>query len=448
MGRLFGTDGVRGVANEDLSCQLALDIGKAAGMIIKREKGGKPVFLLGRDTRISGGLLESAVTAGLLASGADVCLLGVVPTPAVAYLVKELGADAGVMLTASHNPYEYNGIKIFNGQGFKLSDADEEEIEAVVLDGAEPYEYAAPGEIGAVEARYDAVERYIAHIRGSIPGTLPEVRVVLDCSNGSASRTAKAIYEGFGAQVTIRSAEPDGLNVNRDCGSMHVEALADYVKKNGFDVGLAFDGDADRCLAVDHEGCLVDGDMMLCIFAKELKQRGKLSGNTMVGTVMSNLGFFRFGEENGIEACATKVGDRYVLEKMLAEGYAIGGEQSGHLIFLEHMTTGDGQLSGLQLLAAMGSAKKSLAELAGVMQRFPQVSVNVKADKAQKERLPDAQEVWLQVQHYEHVLGHNGRILIRPSGTEPLIRVMVEGADRAEIDKIARSLAHTIEEHL
>lgn len=448
MGRMFGTDGVRGVANAELSSQLAMDIGKAAGMIIHREKGAKPLFLVGRDTRISGAMLESAMAAGLCAAGADVRLLGVVPTPAVAYLVKELGADAGVMLTASHNPFEYNGIKIFNGQGFKLSDEDEEEIEAIVLDGAEPIVYAAPSDIGAVSAMYDAVERYIAHIRSTISGGLSGLRVVIDCSNGSASRTAAEIFGGLGAQITVRSAEPDGVNVNRDCGSMHVEALAQYVTKNGFDVGLAFDGDADRCLAVDAQGGIVDGDHMLCIFASALKACGKLAGNTMVGTVMSNLGFFRYGEEFGMEACATKVGDRYVLEKMLADGYSIGGEQSGHVIFLEHMTTGDGQLSGLQLLRRMSETGKPLAELAGAMKKFPQVAVNVHADKEQKAKLPDAREVWLQVQHYEHVLGHNGRILIRPSGTEPLVRVMVEGADKAEIEKIAHSLAHTIEELL
>ena len=448
MGRMFGTDGVRGVANADLSSQLAMDIGKAAGMIIKREKGARPLFLVGKDTRISGAMLESAVAAGLCAAGADVRLLGVVPTPAVAYLVKELGADAGVMLTASHNPFEYNGIKIFNGLGFKLSDEDEEEIEAIVLDGAEPIVYAAAEEIGTVEPAYAAVERYIAHIRSTIAGNLSGLRVAIDCSNGSASRTAAEIFENLGAQITILNAEPDGINVNRDCGSMHVETLAKYVRENGFDAGLAFDGDADRCLAVDADGSIVDGDHMLCIFATALKERGKLTGNTMVGTVMSNLGFFRYGEAHSIEACATKVGDRYVLEKMLAEGYAIGGEQSGHLIFLEHMTTGDGQLSGLQLLHRVSEAGKPLSALAGAMQKFPQVSVNVHADKAQKERLPDAREVWLQVQHYEHMLGHNGRILIRPSGTEPLVRVMVEGADKGEIEKIAQSLAHTIEEAL
>lgn len=448
MGRLFGTDGVRGIANRDLTVQLALDIAQAAGMILRREKGGRPLFVMGKDTRISGDMLESAMASGLCAVGADVLLLGVVPTPAVAYLVKELGADAGVMLTASHNPYEFNGIKLFNGQGFKLSDADEDEIEAIVLDRAEPIEYAHADEIGRVTNRYDAVDAYIGHIRSTVPGRLANLRVAVDCSNGSASRTAALIFGDMGAQVELLHAQPDGVNVNRGCGSMHIEQLADYVKKHSFDVGLAFDGDADRCLAVDHSGSLVDGDMLLSIFSKQMKEEGRLRGNAMVGTVMSNLGFFRFGEANGIEVCATKVGDRYVLEKMLQEGYSIGGEQSGHIIFLEHMTTGDGQLSGLQLLGVMSKTGKPLSELAAVMTRYPQVSINVKAQKEQKEKLPQAKPVWDLIEAYAKSLGNNGRILVRPSGTEPLVRVMVEGADTEQISAIAKDVARMIEETL
>lgn len=448
MGRLFGTDGARGVANQDLNVRLALGIAEAAGMILKREKGGKPVFVVGKDTRISGGMLESAIAAGLCSVGADVLLLGVVPTPAVAYLVKELGADAGVMLTASHNPFEFNGIKLFNGQGFKLSDEDEEEIEAIVLDGAEEIIYAGAEEIGAVKNRYNAVDAYVAHIRGTVPGGFDGITVALDCSNGSASRTAAAAFADMGAQITILNAEPDGVNVNKNCGSMHVERLAEYVKANGLDVGFAFDGDADRCLAVDHAGNVIDGDMMIAIFAKQMKDENRLAGNAIVGTVMSNLGFFRFGEANGIHVSATKVGDRYVLEKMLKKGYCIGGEQSGHIIFLEHMTTGDGQLSGLQLLHAMAMSRKPLAELASVMTKYPQVSVNVHAEKEQKAKLPDVEIIRDSIDEYTVELGGNGRILVRPSGTEPLIRVMVEGADIALISRIAHELAALIEETL
>ncbi|WP_312644758.1 phosphoglucosamine mutase [Hydrogenoanaerobacterium sp.] len=448
MGRLFGTDGARGVANQDLNVQLAMDIAKAAGMILKREKGGKPTFVVGKDTRISGDMLESAMAAGLTAVGADVILLGVVPTPAVAYLVKELGADAGIMLTASHNPFEFNGIKIFNAQGFKLSDADEEEIEAIVLDQAEEIEYAAADEIGRVTDDRYKVSLYVQHIKNTVSGRLSNLKVVLDCSNGSASRTAASIFADMGVQLTILNANPNGVNVNLDCGSMHVERLAQYVKANHFDVGLAFDGDADRCLAVDSEGTVIDGDIMISIFAKQMKDCGTLKGDSMVGTVMSNLGFFRFGEANGITVHATKVGDRYVLEKMLEEGYQIGGEQSGHIIFLEHMTTGDGQLSGLQLLDVISRTGKPLSELKNIMTKYPQVSVNVHAGKEQKEKLPDAKPVWDSIDTYTKELEGNGRILVRPSGTEPLIRVMVEGADIAQINEIANSIAKQIEETL
>ncbi|MEG0839353.1 MAG: phosphoglucosamine mutase [Hydrogenoanaerobacterium sp.] len=448
MGRLFGTDGVRGVAGADLNVRLALNIAEAAGMIIKREKGKRPVFVVGHDTRISGDMLQSAMVAGLCSVGADVWLLGVVPTPAVAYLVKALGADAGVMLTASHNPYEFNGIKLFNEQGFKISDSDEEEIEAIVLDNAEKIEYAPNDELGRVTDEQYKVSLYVQHIKNTVEGRLAKLKVVLDCSNGSASRTAAGIFADMGAELSILAAQPDGINVNRDCGSMHMEALAEYVKANGFDVGLAFDGDADRCLAVDSEGDIIDGDILIAIFAKSLKERGKLNGSSVVGTVMSNLGFFRFGEENNITVHATKVGDRYVLEKMLAEGYIIGGEQSGHIIFLEHMTTGDGQLSALQLLSVMTQTGKPLCELKKLMVKYPQVAVNVHAEKDKKARLAGCEKVWAVIDSYSSELAQNGRILVRPSGTEPLIRVMVEGSDIKQINDIANDVAKTIEENL
>ncbi|MEG2851392.1 MAG: phosphoglucosamine mutase, partial [Hydrogenoanaerobacterium sp.] len=345
-------------------------------------------------------------------------------------------------------PYEFNGIKLFNGQGFKISDSDEEEIEAIVLDNAEKIEYAPNDELGRVTDEQYKVSLYVQHIKNTVEGRLAKLKVVLDCSNGSASRTAAGIFADMGAELSILAAQPDGINVNRDCGSMHMEALAEYVKANGFDVGLAFDGDADRCLAVDSEGDIIDGDILIAIFAKSLKERGKLNGSSVVGTVMSNLGFFRFGEENDITVHATKVGDRYVLEKMLAEGYIIGGEQSGHIIFLEHMTTGDGQLSALQLLSVMTQTGKPLCELKKLMVKYPQVAVNVHAEKDKKARLAGCEKVWAVIDSYSSELAQNGRILVRPSGTEPLIRVMVEGSDIKQINDIANDVAKTIEENL
>ena len=382
MGRLFGTDGARGVANTEISCTLAMDIGRAAAMVVARDRAVKrPVFLLGHDTRISHGMLCSALAAGLCSVGADVITLGTVPTPAVAYLVANSDADAAIMLSASHNPYEFNGIKIFGADGFKLTDEEEEEIEAIVLDHAMEYDLKSNADLGTIRNGEEMVERYIDHIASSVQGDLSGIKIAADCANGSASATAAKIFGKLGAQVTILNDPPAGININENCGSTHIAALGEYVKKNGYDVGVAFDGDADRCLAVDENGELVDGDKLIAIFAQRMKQEGRLANDTAVVTVMSNIGFFKFAEQAGIHVEKTGVGDRYVLQNMLENGHLIGGEQSGHIILREYMTTGDGQLTAVQLLDAMKKDGRTLSQIASLMRVYPQVLLNVRGDR-------------------------------------------------------------------
>ncbi|MBR5485915.1 MAG: phosphoglucosamine mutase [Oscillospiraceae bacterium] len=448
MGRIFGTDGVRGIANTELNCNLAMDVARAAAMVVANAAHRKPVFVIGMDTRLSSPMLEAAVTAGLCSVGADVIQLGVVPTPAVAYLVKQLGADAGIMLSASHNPFEFNGLKIFNGEGYKLSDEMEFAIEEIVLDHVLPFDLKWNEKLGTVRVEHSAVEKYIEHIASTVQTDLGGMKILVDCANGSASATAPKLFERLGAKVDFIACEPDGTNINNGCGSTHIDKLCEKVKAGGYDAGLAFDGDADRCLAVDENGEIIDGDRMIAIFAKDLKQKGRLAGNKAVVTVMSNIGFFKFARENGIETEITKVGDRYVLENMLKTGNRIGGEQSGHVIFFDYMPTGDGELSGIQLLAIMKEQGKKLSELAAVMQVFPQVMVNVRADKKMKQQWETDEGVRMVLEKYKKHLGESGRILVRASGTEPLIRVMVEGQNRDEIECIAQEIAQTIKERL
>lgn len=449
MGRIFGTDGARGVANTEISCELGMDIGRALAMLLaQRINGRRPRILIGRDTRISGDMLQNAVSAGLCSAGADSVLLGIVPTPAVAYLVANQSADAGVMLSASHNPYEYNGIKIFGPNGFKLSDEEEFEIESIVLDRKIPFTTQWGAQIGRVTRDEFAVDAYIAHLASTVEGDLSGLRVALDCSNGSASATVGKLFSILGTQVTLLHNQPNGLNINDKCGSTHIEVLADFVRKNKFDCGFAFDGDADRCLAVTADGELVDGDRIIALLAQELRRRGMLAKDTAVVTVMSNLGFHRFCEKEGIHAEVTKVGDRYVLENMLAHGYSIGGEQSGHVILRDYMTTGDGQLTAVQVLAAMKASGKTLSELAGVMQVFPQVMVNVRANSEMKSQLELDEGVARRIERWRERFGSKGRVLVRVSGTEPLIRVMVEGEDKATIQEAAQDIATTIRERL
>ncbi len=449
MGRIFGTDGARGVANTEISCTLAMDIGRAAAMVVARDHHKrKPVFLVGHDTRISHDMLESAIAAGLCSVGADVVTLGTVPTPAVAYLVANSDADAAIMLSASHNPYEFNGIKIFGAEGFKLTDEEEMEIEEIVLDHVLPYDLKWNDELGVIRSGETLVEQYIDHIVSTVEGDLSGIRVAADCANGSASATAAKIFAKLGADVTILNDKPNGVNINDNCGSTHIDVLGKYVRENGFDLGVAFDGDADRCLAVDESGELVDGDKLIAIFASQLKQEGKLANNTAVVTVMSNMGFFKFAEQTGIHVEKTSVGDRYVLQNMLEHGHCIGGEQSGHIIFREFMTTGDGQLTAVQLLRAIKKSGKKLSELAQLMQVYPQVILNVRADKEMKRMVKVDEGVLKRQQQLEEGMNGNGRILVRPSGTEPVIRIMVEGLDREAIMNAAKSMEQIIIERL
>lgn len=448
MGRIFGTDGARGVANTEISCKLAMNIGRAAAMVVHEKKRRKVTFVVGKDTRISSDMLENAIVSGLCSVGADVIKLGFVPTPAVAYLVKELKADGGIMLSASHNSFEYNGIKVFGGTGLKLTDEEEFEIEEIVLDHTLPYDIKWGDEIGRIKKDYSAKERYIEHIISTIDGNLEGLKIALDCSNGSASTTAKEIFARLGADTTIICAEPDGTNINNGCGSTHIENISKFVKEGDFDMGFAFDGDADRCLAVDAEGNPVNGDQLIAILSYYLKSKGKLKNNAAVVTQMSNMGFFKFAEKNGITTEMTKVGDRYVLERLLEKDYTIGGEQSGHIIFRDYMTTGDGQLTAVQVAHALKDMSQSLKEAAKIMTIFPQEIINVRADKEMKSRLGTDKGILLAKEKFEKELGDSGRVLLRPSGTEPLIRVMVEGEDKTQITKIATELAKIIKERL
>lgn len=448
MGRLFGTDGVRGVANTELTCELAMNIGKAAAMVLINDEVKHPTFLIGKDTRLSGDMLEGALIAGLCSVGANVRLLGVIPTPAVAYLVGKYKADAGIMISASHNPFEFNGIKIFNEDGYKLPDDLEEEIEAIVLDGKIPYSKPDFENMGTVSIETNAVADYVEHVQCTIDNDLSGLEIALDCSNGSASRTAKLLFEGLGAKCHMLSDDPNGVNINDECGSTHMEHLMDYVREHNLDAGLAFDGDADRCLAVDDNGNLVDGDYVMAICALDMKSRGKLKKETVVGTIMTNMGFNRFCDVNELNFVSTKVGDRYVLETMLREGYNIGGEQSGHIIFLNHATTGDGQLTGVQLLSLINRRNAKLSSLATLMERFPQVLINVKVSQEGKMRFYTDKEIKAEIKRVEEILGETGRIIVRVSGTEPLIRVMVEGEDAEKIAKLANETADVVRDRL
>ncbi len=446
MGRLFGTDGARGVAVTELTCETAMQIGRAAAAVLCRKSGRKAKFIIGKDTRVSSDIMEAALTAGLLSVGADVVSLGVVPTPAVAFLVKELNADAGVMISASHNSMEFNGIKLFAGTGYKLSDDIEEEIEALVLDTPEKLiESQKNGsEVGRLSVDREAVGKYVKHILGTGESSLAGLKIAVDCANGSASATAEKLFTGLGAKVYLLSCEPDGVNINDNCGSTHLEPLVNFVKTNGCDAGIAFDGDADRCLAVDENGIIVDGDKLIAIFAKDMCERDCLAQNTAVVSVMTNLGFTFFAKENDINMVTTKVGDRYILEQMLAGGYSLGGEQSGHIIFRDYATTGDGQLTAIQLLSVIKRTEKSLSELASVMERYPQVMINVKISSQWKEGWKNVAEIEEIIEKKEKELGGNGRILVRESGTEPLIRVMIEGRRFDEINAMAVEISDVI----
>lgn len=448
MGRLFGTDGARGVANTELTAELAMNIGRAAAMVLISDEVEHPTVLIGKDTRLSGDMLEGALIAGLCSVGANVEQLGVVPTPAVAYLVGKYNADAGIMISASHNPYEFNGIKIFSSEGYKLPDDLENRIEEIVLDHAVPYAIAADSEIGKVTSMNNAVEDYVEHVVKSVNCDLSGMEVALDCSNGSSSRTAQILFEKLGVKVHMLADNPDGVNINKDCGSTHIGKLQTYVREHKLCAGLAFDGDADRCLAVDEKGNLVDGDFLIAICANDMKNRGVLKKNAVVGTIMTNMGFNKFCDANGMHFVSTKVGDRYVLETMLQEGYNIGGEQSGHIIFLDYATTGDGELSGAMLLSIMKRTGEKLGDMSKIMERLPQVLINVKVSAQGKLSFYTDKEIKAEIKRVTDILGDRGRILIRVSGTEPLVRVMLEGENLEEIQSLAEESAQVVRERL
>ena len=448
MGRLFGTDGARGIANSELTCELAMEIGRAAAAVLAKNESRRPRVLIGMDTRVSSKMLEAALTAGLCSVGADVVQIGVVPTPAVAYLVGHYGMDAGVMISASHNPCEYNGIKLFSSTGYKLSDALEAEIEAIVLDKAQTLNFPTGGELGRVLVEPNALNDYIKHVASSVDVRFDGMRVALDCANGSSSMSAKTLFTGLGAECHMLSDRPDGVNINENCGSTHLGNLIRFVRDNELDMGFAFDGDADRCLAVDAQGNVIDGDRLIAIAAADMKRRGTLKKDTAVVTVMSNMGFWKFAEEEGIHVEKTSVGDRYVLEEMLKSGYNVGGEQSGHIIFLDYATTGDGQLSAAQIMAVMRREGKTLARLAECMTVYPQVLVNIKVTPDGKQRLSTDEAVQGIIADVENRLGDDGRVLVRVSGTEPLIRVMLEGKDQSVIEAYAEEIADVIRKNL
>ena len=448
MGRLFGTDGARGIANTELSCELAMKIGRAAAMVLTENLSHKPKVLIGMDTRASSHMLCSAISAGLCSVGADVLILDVVPTPAVAFLVKEYNYDAGVMISASHNPCEYNGIKIFQHNGYKLPDELENEIEEIILDESKIPPVVVGGDVGRIHFSSSAVDDYIFHLAMTSDGNFKGMKIALDCANGSASVSARALFTRLGAECYIINDTPNGVNINDNCGSTHIDSLKNFVLEKKCDIGFAFDGDADRVLIVDERGELVDGDKIIAICAKYLKQNGQLSNNTAVVTVMSNMGFFKFCEKNGINCVKTKVGDRYVLENMVANDYSIGGEQSGHIIFLDHATTGDGQMSAIQVLNVLKRTGLKISELADEMEVYPQVLVNVRVSNYGKTRLEKDKEVQLAIKEASEELGDEGRVLVRVSGTEPLVRVMLEGQDYEQIKYLADCIAQVGEERL
>lgn len=448
MGKYFGTDGIRGVVNSGLDANLAFRVGQAAAMVLaENTPNGKPLFTIGKDTRISGDMLEAAITAGLCSAGADVMLLGIIPTPAVAFITKDCEADAGIVISASHNPYEHNGIKIFNGQGFKLSDELELKIEALIdSEGNLPEKQY--GDIGRVVGRgNEYIDRYVEHIVALSEGKVGRLKVMIDCSNGAATRTVNDIFGRFPIDLELIKDHPNGCNINADCGSTHIETLSRMVVAGGYDIGLAFDGDADRCLAVDERGELVDGDKIMAICGKAMACEGKLKKNAIVATVMSNLGFHEFCGKNSIELCCANVGDRNVLEMMQARGYNLGGEQSGHTIFLDYATTGDGQLTAVRLLRTVSCSGKKLSELASEIPTYPQVlkNVSIKGGNEVKRALIADKELQGGIEKAKSLVANRGRILVRPSGTEALIRVMVESKDSSLSDEVASRLTTLIE---
>lgn len=445
MGRLFGTDGVRGIANLELDSMRAFNLGRIGAYVLTEETQHKPRIAVAKDTRISGDMLEAALVAGICSMGGEAIVLGVQPTPAVAYLIRHYGLDAGVVISASHNPFEYNGIKFFDSKGFKLKDELEDKIEALMDQDENSIHYPTGSEIGKKVEIDNAVHAYIDFLKKTIDVNLRGLKIAVDCSNGASYIAAPSVLADLGAQITVVNNKPDGKNINQNCGSTHPEILQKLVVDTGCHVGLAFDGDADRLIAVDNKGNIINGDHILAICAKHLKEKGKLKDDTVVATVMSNMGLDIAMRAEGCSLKKTKVGDRYVIEEMLSGGYTIGGEQSGHIIFLDHNTTGDGLLTALQLLAVVKETDKKLSDLASIMTELPQVLVNAKVKNENKSTYMHDNEIKSMICEIEEKLKDKGRVLIRPSGTEPLVRVMLEGEDKEEIMEDAKRLASLIE---
>ena len=446
MGRLFGTDGVRGIANEELTPLLAMQLGQAGAYVLTKEKAHKPTIMVGCDTRISGDMLANALMAGACSVGANCVYVGVIPTPAVAFLTQKYKVDAGVVISASHNPVEFNGIKFFDGNGYKLPDELEDEIEGLIRDGMTGVNFPTGPAVGKVKYRADAREEYINHAIQAVPVELNGMKIVVDCAEGAAYYTSVEALKELGAGIVAIHNNPDGTNINANCGSTHMEELQARVVYEKAHIGLAFDGDADRLLAVDENGRIVDGDQIMAIVGNHMKSHGKLKKDTIVATVMSNLGFFLMGKENGLTIEQTKVGDRYVLERMKEIGASLGGEQSGHIIFLDENTTGDGLLSALHLLQVMVDTGKSLSELAQIMEVLPQALVNAKVANHKKEKYMEYPVIAEAIRKLEAEFAGEGRVLIRPSGTEPLVRVMIEGKNQQVISEEAEKLANLIQD--
>ena len=445
MGRMFGTDGVRGVAGTELTIELAMKLGQAGAYVLTKEREHQPTIIVGCDTRISGGMLANALMAGICSVGANAIYAGVVPTPAIAYLARKHKVDAGVVISASHNPMEFNGIKFFNGDGYKLSDELEDEIEAMIKNHMKDVTLPIGSGVGRIDYRFDIRDEYVKFIKKCVPVDLTGMRIVADCAEGAAYYTSVKALRELGAELIPIHVRPDGTNINANCGSTHMEELQARVVYEKANLGLAFDGDADRLLAVDETGDIVDGDQIMAMVGLHMKQGGQLNKNTIVATVMSNLGFFLMGERNDIHIEQTKVGDRYVLERMKEIGASLGGEQSGHIIFLDENTTGDGLLSALHLLQVIVETGKPLSELTKVMEVMPQALVNAKVPNHKKEKYMDYSEIADAITELNRKFAGEGRVLIRPSGTEPLVRVMIEGKDQKMIDTEAKKLAELIQ---
>lgn len=448
MGKLFGTDGIRGIANIELTTELAMQVGKATAKIVKKYSVKKPLIIIGMDTRISSEILCNALVAGICAMGVDVKILGVIPTPAVAFLISIYNADAGIMISASHNPAEFNGIKIFNSEGYKLSDEIENEIEDIINNSEKHEIYCNSKNIGSVTYDKNAKKYYIEHLKNTVSNSLKNMKIAVDTANGAASYTAEELFNGLGAKTYMLFDKPNGININENCGSTHMENLKKFVIDNNMDIGIAFDGDADRCLLIDELGNEIDGDQIMAVCAFNMKQKGKLIKNAVVGTIMTNMGFIKFCNDNDINFVTTKVGDKFVLEKMLLEGYNFGGEQSGHVIFKDYATTGDGQLTAIQVLNLLKMSGKKLSELIKVMKQYPQITQNIEVTNQTKLDFYTNVSIQRVIEELKKELGETGRIVVRPSGTEPKIRIMVEGEDEQRIKVVLNALTDTIKNEL